>query len=138
LDFPVGRSAITDPNWVDKFPWLLRHTKPSDYVFQADGSEIYFPLSLRNPTYVYDLVTAHNFQVEQVEHVIVSLSNHSARYVLWSHVLDLPFEDSWLSVFQPLREYLRTNYRAVHTFSDGDQVWERKTQARELPAGHQP
>jgi len=125
LDMPTGRTASLYPASYERYQWLLQHTRPSEYFFEGDFADMYFPLALRNPAKVPFLTNTDYTRPEQVQDVVASLERHRVRFVLWSLLLDVPREKPAGDHLEPLREYLREHYRVAHTFSDFAQVWER-------------
>lgn len=129
LDLPSGRTAIPTPAAYERLHWLLYHTRPSDYAFEADGPDIYFPLDLRNPTYVYDLyrMTLDSAPSKEAQVVLEPLKRHHVRYILWTASLDTQdLLNGQSDHLAPMRASLSAHYHVVKTFADGDQVWERK------------
>jgi len=65
LDLPRGRTAM-DPAYYERLLWWSQQTHPGEFVFTAAGTDILFPLALRNPAEVR-YVTTNNFtRPEQV------------------------------------------------------------------------
>ncbi len=128
LDLPRGRTAFLDHDLYDKFQWLFRRTRPSEFFFRAIYPDYYFPLGLRNPAAVPYVTATDYTRPEQVQNVVGALEMHRVRFVFWSVWLDVPGdyrpEGDHLG---PLRSYLRQHYHVVTTFSDADfeQAWER-------------
>jgi len=88
---------------------------------------MYFPMGLRNPAKVPYVTTTDYTRPEEVLDVVDSLEKHRVRFVLWP--LDLEVRAGNPSAgdhLGPLRTYLRAHYHVVRTFSDFDQLWERK------------
>jgi hypothetical protein len=127
LDLPVGRTAFLSKEQYKKYDWMLHHTQPSEYIFDASRLPgLYFPLDLRNPAKVPFLTTTDYTRPEQVQDVLDSLDARGVRLINWSASMDRPEDPSDAGDhLGPLRAYLRAHYHVVHTFADGDQVWER-------------
>lgn len=128
---PQGRLAITDPRDYKEYAWVQEHTRPSEYFYEAAGTDMYFRLDLRNPTPT-PYVTICGFTTpEQVAEVIRGLEQHQVRYMLWAHE-DLDTDPDWEDPSEdhlgPLRNYIHNHYRAVKDFGGTlpDEIWERK------------
>jgi hypothetical protein len=96
--------------------------------FQAASPGLYLPLRLKNPVYLDVLETGDLTRPQYVDLSIRQLNAKQVRYILWSPRLDSrdafsPPEAYHLTAF---REFLNNQYRCVWTFSDQDQIWERK------------
>jgi hypothetical protein len=127
LDLRVGRAAFTDKDTYEKYAWLLDRTRPRQYFFEGGSSGLYFPLDLRNPSYV-DRIAADGYtQPEQTQEVIDSLEGHRVQFVIWGWWLDVVPEDNGASRdhLSRLRAYLPTHYHRVKIFPDLEEVWER-------------
>lgn len=127
LDLPVGRTAFLSKEAYDKYDWMLHHTRPSEYIFDASRLPgLYFPLDLRNPAKVPFLTTTDYTRPEQVQDVLDSLDARRIRLINWSASMDRPEDPSDAGDhLGPLRAYLRSHYQVIKAFPDGDQVWER-------------
>ncbi len=132
LDAPTGRTAFASTTFsesgeYEKFQWVLRQTRPGEFLYNARDSDMYFLLNLRNPAPVPFVTNTDYTRPEQVARVIESLERERVRLVLWWPELDLLQEDDPPAGdhLGPLRAYLRRSYRVVKTFEDGVQVWER-------------
>ncbi len=127
LDLPTGRTAFLDPNTYDRFQWMFRRTRRSDFFFEGPYAEIYFPLGLRNPTEVHYVTPTDYTRPEQVQNVIEGLEKHQVRFILWSTSLDFPDQmRPWGYHLGPLRAYMGNHYHVVKTFGESVQIWERK------------
>jgi len=124
MDLPSGRVALLEPDLLERYRWVADHTRPSDFFFEADWSDTYVALGLRNPTPVPFVTNTDYTRPEQVRDVIDALEKRDVRFVLWSWDLDTPQGDLAGDHLGPLRFYLRTRYHVVKTFADGDQVWQ--------------
>jgi len=132
---PIGRATVYGDDTAVKLTELARRTKPGDYFFQAAWLDLYFPLQLRNPSYVEAL--SPSATPAQVEDVIRALEEHQVRYVLWSARLDAGSPGS--SGLQPMRTYLKEHYRVVERFAPAEDLWERTTgQAAKLRPAQEP
>jgi len=119
---PGGRVAI-NPQAYDKLHEIMRRTAPGDLFFQAGWPGVYLPLQLRNPLY---LDIAYAIRPEEAERVIQELQTTNVPLILWTAHLDAPCVsnrpcDKGTSI---LRDYLHRSYVRVHTFPDGDTLWQ--------------
>ena len=131
LALPIGRAVVYGDDTAVKLTELATQTKPGDYFFQVAWLDLYFPLQLRNPSYVEAL--SPSATPAQVKDVIGALEEHQVRYVLWSARLDAgsPRGDGLM----PIRRYLKEHYRVVERFAPAEDLWERTVDS---PAPSQP
>jgi hypothetical protein len=123
---PCGTAAVPMPKW-EELEWVMQHTKPKDFLFQADWPGMYVPLDLRNPVFLDSVGPNEQTRPEYVELTIKQLERRKVRYVLWSTRLDNPtLNRPWEYHLGPLKNYLLDQYSRVKTFADQDEVWERK------------
>jgi hypothetical protein len=127
LQSPTGRAALLNVDLFEKYRWILNHTRPGDYYFQADDCDQYFLLDLRNPAQVSFVVGGDYTRPNQVANVIESLEKYQVRYVMWSAWLDVPRNPGGNPrALAPLRAYLQAHYHPVRDFTDAvEEVWER-------------
>jgi hypothetical protein len=128
LNTPVGPVMLTEQTTFDEYSWLLQRTRPGDYFYEADFSDMYFYLGLRNPTLLPRAVNNGYTTVEQVTESIAQLEHYKPRYVEWGigDPLVVPaWEDPADAHLQPMLNYIHTHYRLVQRFADGAQFWER-------------
>jgi hypothetical protein len=124
-DLPAGRAALS-PVANEKFVWIQQHTQPGQFFFEALQPATYFPLGLRSPVFAEGINGLPQTRPEFVARAVSELSTKSVSYILWSHYLDQSEpEHSSYDPLPPFRAYLHDHYHPVHTFSDGDQAWER-------------
>jgi hypothetical protein len=130
IDLPAGTVATSQQSY-EKLHWLMEHTKPGQFFFQAAWPGVYLPLQLRNPAFVDQIYPGDQSRPEEVALTIQQLDEKRVPYVLWAARLgsmdDLSSHSKDHVV--PLRAYLHNRYSQVHTFPDGDQVWQRNTSA---------
>ncbi len=128
LTTPQGKLAVIDDLYYQKYSWIQQHTRPSEFFYQADFSDEYFYLDLRNPTPIPRLVNNGYTTAEQVAEVIRGLEQHHVRYVCWTPDLDVTprWENPSDAHVGPLRDYVHNNYRVVAVFANRDKVWQRK------------
>jgi hypothetical protein len=124
-DLPTGRVALpAEAN--EKLSWLMQHTHPGQFVFQATAPMLYFSLQLRNPVFLNEITENESTRPADVERVIHELDGKEVEFVLWSPYNNYPnpeFPSSYH--LKPLRDYLDTHYHRVHIFSDEDETWQR-------------
>jgi len=127
IDSPTGRAALLDPDHYEKYRWLLAHTHPGDFFFQADDCDEYFLLGLRNPAKVSFVTDSIYTRPEQVQNAIEMIEKHRVQWVMWSAWLDVPRSPGADgSSESPLRAYLRAHYHPVKGFDDQyEEAWER-------------
>ena len=127
IESPTGRAALLDPDRYENDRWVLDHTRPGDFYFQADDCDEYFLLGLRNPAEVSFVTATPYSRPEQVQNVIEMLEKHRVRFVMWSAWLDVPRTPGGdVSVLTTLRAYLRAHYHPVKRFdAPYEEVWER-------------
>ncbi len=118
-----GGDVDTTPQASEKLRWLMQHTTPGQFFLQADWPGMYLPLRLRNPLFVDAITPGEETRPEDVAAAIEQLQQKRVQYILWRARLESA-AFSRDSVF-PLRTYLHLNYTQVHTFADGDMIWER-------------
>ena len=115
---PSGQIALSSHNDERWYHWLVQNTRPSDYVFDTDGTGIYFRFDLRNPTELPYVTACDITRPEQVEDVVEDLTKLKVRLIVFDGSLDNakcpPAADHLLR----LREYLRSHYDKVAMFRD--------------------
>src|ERR1700733_9101267 len=129
LDLPTGRTAFFSPVFYEKTKWLLQRTRPSDYFF---GDQfVGFALKLRNPGRIAFVTSSDYTRPEEVSDLLQGLERHQVRFVSWYGDLDNVPTAPRGDHLGPLRRYLREHYRVAETFSNGDEIWERKPESSE-------
>jgi hypothetical protein len=116
-NLPAGTIA-TPPQAAEKLIWLAAHTRPRDYLFQAEWPGVYLPLELRNPAYLDVVASEGANDLGYLALATRELEDKRVRYIVESPAFAVP----------QFHEYLETRYRLVHTFPDRDEVWERKSE----------
>jgi len=154
LDLPRGRVALRS-DYYSSFLWWSQQTHPGDSVFTASGTEILFPMALRNPAEVRYVTNTDFTRPEQVRDVLAVLERQRVRFVLWdsSFDVDAPMRsrDAPVGLMRasirrcfravktilggdfrpsgdhlgPLRDYLHLRYHIVKLFPGSLEVWER-------------
>jgi hypothetical protein len=124
-ELPGGRLATT-PKAYEKLRWLAAHTQRGEFFFQAGWPGVYLPLQVRSPLYIPTLTRWDGVLDEDIEPAIQQMKAQRVRYVLWTSALDdgCAFHSCTdpLSIF---RTYLTSAYKGIHTFEDGDVLWEK-------------
>ena len=118
-----GGDVVVTPQAYEKLHWIMLHTTPGQFFFQADGVGMYLPLRLRNPSWLDGISPGEESRPEDITGVIQQLEGKRVQFVLWRPRLDStePSKDH----LTPLRTYLHSKYTRFHVFADGDTVWER-------------
>jgi hypothetical protein len=127
LQSPTGRAALLDPDRFEKYRWILNHTRPGDFYFQADDCDQYFLLDLRNPAEVSFVTGGDYTRPDQVQNVIETLEKYQVGFVMWSAWLDVPRSPGGSPrELAALRVYLSAHYHPVKEFADNlEEAWER-------------
>jgi hypothetical protein len=124
-ELPGGRFATT-PQAYEKLRWLAAHTQRGEFFLQAGWPGVYVPLQVRSPLYMPTLTRWDGVLDEDIQPAIQQTKARRVRYVLWTKSLDercaLNSCTDQLSIF---RTYLKSSYRRIHTFDDGDILWQR-------------
>ena len=122
-----GGEVATNPQAYEKLHWVMLHTKPGQFFFQADWPGMYLPLRLRNPVFLDIVLPEEGSRPEDITSAIQQLERKRVEYVLWAARLDAV--DEMLAPRKdhvaPLRAYLHTKYTSVHVFPDGEAVLQR-------------
>ena len=115
---PAGRIAL-GPLWAEKSGWLVAHTKPGEFVLQAENPKMYLPLGLRNPIFL-DVVNSDSAStLGYLALSIRQLEEKQVKFIVETPAYSAP----------SFHEYLLDHYRLVWRFSDRDEIWERKPSA---------
>jgi hypothetical protein len=122
---PGGMTA-TIPQTNEKLQWMVQHTAPGQFFFQAAGPALYLPLQLRNPVFMDAVETNKQTRPEHIKLAIQQLEARHVQFVLWSPRLDEADDRPTKDAIAALSDYLRERYVRVHVFSDQDVVWQRK------------
>jgi len=120
LDLPRGRVAL-DSEYYDSLLWWSQQTHPGEFMFTAAGSEILFPLALRNPAEVRYVTNTDFTRPEQIRYVIAALEAKRVRFVLWDSRFDVNGALHSREVpVGTIRSYIRRCYRVIKTILGGD------------------
>ena len=124
-ELPGGKCATRVAEY-EKLTWIMQHTVPGDFLFEAGWPGVYIPLELRNPVFLDTAGTT--FNPEWVKRTVQQLDAKQVRYVLWTGRFNYPTDPRrpWTDDLAPLRNYLHANYEIVHVFPDGEEAWKRE------------
>jgi hypothetical protein len=124
-ELPGGRFATT-PKAYEKLRWLATQTQRGEFFLQAGWPGVYIPLQVRSPLYMPTLTRFDGVLDEDIEPAIQQMKARRVRYVLWTSTLDegCAFNSctDQLSIF---RTYLKSSYRRIRGFDDGDVLWQK-------------
>lgn len=123
---PAGVAAV-DPIARDKLEWVMHHSTPGDYFFQAAWPGLYLPLALRNPIYFESVEPADRLLPSDVSSIIAGLERKQVAYILWARRLDFRGQSTNASRdnLESFRVYIHSRYTVVENFADGDSVLKR-------------
>jgi hypothetical protein len=83
IHLPAGEVAVS-PQSYEKLHWLMEHTRPGQFVFQAAWPGVYLPLQLRNPMFVDQIYPADGTPIDEVVLTIQQLEVKQVPYVVWA------------------------------------------------------
>ena len=115
---PAGRVAVA-PLAAEKLGWLAAHTKPGEFMFQAEWPGMYLPLGLRNPVFMWNVARSAREPRAYVTLCIRQLEDKQVEFIVESPPDSLP----------EFRAFLVSRYRLIWRFSDGSEVWQRNSEA---------
>jgi hypothetical protein len=125
LDLPAGRAVIADADLYEQFSWLRQHTTPGEWFLQTDWLNTYFPLRLRSPIYLDQLLPSLQTRPEDVQLAVRQLAQRRPRYILWTPRINPDYARfAGQDNLGPFRNYLLNHYSRVHVFANEDEVWE--------------
>lgn len=89
---------------------------------------VYLLLSLNSPVFVESLSPFNTTPPQFVELSIRQLEARRVHYILWEPYLDSPTSPQHPETYHltPFRDFMKNNYQKVWTFSDEEEIWERK------------
>lgn len=131
LETPSGHLAAIESPLSRRYEWLLKNTKPGDYIFEVYEPFVYLPLGLKNPTRFGQIWPNGYTRPEQIEEVIRDLTAKPPRFILWDNAY-LPTGSTREEGDHtgPLADFVHANYRPVGEIYEMDgrpvQVWEKK------------
>ncbi len=131
LNTPSGHLAAIESPLSRRYEWLLKNTKPGDYIFEVYEPFVYLPLGLKNPTRFSQIWPNGYTPPEQIEEVIRDLTARPPQFILWDNDYlptgNLREEGDHTG---PLADFVHANYRPVGEIYEMDgrpvQVWEKK------------
>jgi hypothetical protein len=133
LDLAVGHTVFfgdsllfRDSLVYEKCEWMSRHSHPGDYYF--GDHLVAFALGLHNVSRVPFLRPTDYTRPEEVADAIANLEKFQVKYVAWYSGLNTEteiHEHPEGDHLDPMWDYLHQHYRAVVTFANQDQIWER-------------
>lgn len=113
---PGGR-MVTTPLAAERLGWLAAHTRPGEFMFQAEWPGMYLPLGLRNPVFMWDVARSSKEPAAYVTRCIRELEEEHVELIVESPSDSLP----------AFRAFLAKSYTLIWRFSDGSEVWQRKS-----------
>jgi hypothetical protein len=122
-----GGILATTPEYYEKLQWIAERTHPGEFFLQAGWPGVYLPLQLRNPLYIASLTRFDISRTEDIALSIQQLKSKPVRYILWTPLLDrdcLPGL-TCVDTISPIRDFIHVSYKWVHTFPDGETMWQR-------------
>jgi len=123
---PGGRVATT-PEAFDELRVLTQQAQPGEYFLQAGWPGVYLPLKLQNPLYLPTLSRWDSTRPEDIGPAIQQMDAKHVKFVLWNEHLDERCSFfSCKDYLSPARNYLMHSFRPVHTFPNGDVLWQRR------------
>jgi hypothetical protein len=124
-ELPGGRFATT-PKAYEKLRWLGAHTQRGEFFLQAGWPGVYIPLQVRSPLYMPTLTRWDGVLDEDIPPAIQQMKARQVRYVLWTNTLDEGCAfDSCTDQLSIFRTYLTSSYTRIHSFDDGDVLWQK-------------
>ena len=129
VNLPTGPALLQNED-AEEVLWLVHHTNPADFFFEAANTRLYAPLDLRNPTPVDVLTTTKITLPYWATEVVQGLEQSRTRYILWSEHSGIGSVKQMHTTphdhLDPLRSYIQTKYARIQIFANGDEIWERR------------
>jgi hypothetical protein len=124
LNLPIGRTAFDDSRRHEEYGYILERTHPGQLVFGTPP--VLFAFGLQNPSPIDVFVPAEYTRPEQVSATIQSLETYRVPMLMLNRQMYVQFFAlSASDHLDPLRAYLRQNYRLTMRFQTDDELWER-------------
>jgi len=127
---PTGDLAVIDSPGDKPFLLFSQILSPGDYYFDPIGTNLVFPLQLRNPTRYYQIWNTDYTRPEMVNETVNDLRRNPPKYIQWYNGLNVPSEQRAPGDhLGPLYEFLIANYEPCGEPYDEDrmtQLWRRK------------
>ncbi|WP_263417566.1 ArnT family glycosyltransferase [Terriglobus albidus] len=123
---PGGKIATT-PEEFDELRVLAQQTRPGEYLLEAGWPGVYLPLKLHNPLYLPTLSRWDSTRPEDIEPALQQMDTKHVNSVLWNQHLDERCSfSSCKDYLSPFRNYLTRSFLPIHTFPNGDVLWQRR------------
>ncbi len=90
IDSPRRKVFAPRSPQVIRYAWLIEHTQPGDYAFEAWPGYIYFLPGLRNPSPYGPILPTDYTRPEWVTGTVHNLKTRPVRYVLWDNSYNKP------------------------------------------------
>jgi hypothetical protein len=118
---------MAPPSNYEKAEWMMHNMNSGEQVFLSGWPGLYLPLGLIDPIYLDVLETDEHTRPQDVEQSIRELDAKQVRYILWETHLDspAPLESPASYHLAEFGQYMRSHYRRVGIFSNGDEMWKR-------------
>jgi hypothetical protein len=124
LNLPVGRTAFDDSGRHEEYGYMLARTHPGQLLFGTPP--VLFAFGLENPAPIDVFVPAEYTRPEQVNATIQTLERYRVPMLMLNRQMYGQFVAMSASDhLDPLRAYLRQNYRLTRQFQNQDELWER-------------
>jgi hypothetical protein len=124
LDLPAGRTAFIDRSVHEEYRWVLAHTHPGQFFWGMPPFNL--PFHLQNPATIMGYDTTEYTRPEEVAALVQALQEHSVPVIVLPSEIRYPLTvEGPSNHLAPFVSYLRTNYKMIRTFANGDEVWER-------------
>lgn len=129
LDTPSGRLAAIESPLSRRYEWLLKNTKPGEYIFEVYEPFVYLPLGLKNPTRFGQIWPNGYTRPEQIDEVIRDLKAKPPRFILWDNSYMRTGREPGDNT-SPLADFVQQSYSPVGEIYEIDgkpvQVWEKR------------
>jgi hypothetical protein len=124
LSLPVGRTAFDDSGRHEEYGYILGRTHPGQLLFGTPP--VLFAFGLQNPAPIDVFIPAEYTRPEQVNATIQALETYRVPMLMLNRQMYGQFVAMSASDhLDPLRAYLRQNYRLTRQFENQDELWER-------------
>jgi len=126
---PTGGLAVLDSPGDKPFLLFSQILAPGDYYFDPIGTNLLFPMQLRNPTRYYQIWNTDYTRPEMVADAVSDLQKNPPKYIQWHAGLCMPAEERAPGDhLTQLCEFLIANYEPFGAPYDEDgrtQLWRR-------------
>jgi hypothetical protein len=121
LDLPAGRAAMLDRALYGEYLWLLENTHPGEYFYGMPP--FFYAFHLRSPAAIDAVHDSEYTRPEQVSALVDALKSHQVPLIVFRGLHEaLHPKTSPTDHLDPLRAYLKQNYRVIKTFPTTDYV----------------